>query len=67
MVRVLMMLMLAGVLAGCSSVRDSRYLGQIFDPLCAPDGSVVYVQFTDSKGEYNKLRASRENCPWNKK
>ena len=67
MVRVLIMLLLVGVLAGCSSARDSRYLGMIFDPVCAPDGSVVYVQYSDSKNEFNKLRANHENCAWSKK
>lgn len=67
MVRLLVALVVISVLAGCAAGRDSRGLSQIADPYCAPDGSVVYVQFTDSKGNFNKLRASRENCPWYKK
>ncbi len=53
-------------LAGCSQGRDSQKVGSVLDPLCAPDGSVVYVQYSDSKGEFNDLKASRANCAWNK-
>jgi len=56
------------VLAGCASGgRDSRSVGSIADPFCAPDGSVVYVQYADSQGNFNEMKASRENCSWNKK
>ena len=55
------------VLAGCTSEgRDTRSVGSVVDPLCAPDGSVVYVQYSDSKGQFNEMKASKDNCSWNK-
>jgi hypothetical protein len=67
------MLKYAAVLLGCvalascaSGGRDSRSVGSIADPLCAPDGSVVYVQYADSEGNFNEMTASRDNCSWNK-
>jgi len=37
------------------------------DPLCAPDGSVVFGQYSNTQGSFETAEASRENCPWNKK
>jgi len=41
--------------------------GSFFDPLCMPDGSVVYRQIPDDNGQYgDAYKGSRDNCPWNK-
>ena len=58
---------LAAVLvAGCAGGEDARSAGTFLDPWCAPDGSVVYTQYANSKGEFDGVKASRENCPWYK-
>lgn len=54
------------VLAGCAS-GESRQAGSFWNPPCAPDGSVVYTQFANTKGAYDGVKASLENCPWYKK
>ena len=53
------------VLSACGD-RQSRYVGNVNDPICAPDGSVVFVQYATAKGDFPTVRASRENCGWNK-
>lgn len=51
-------------LAACGG--NSRSAGgSIFDPVCAPDGSIVYVQYANSQGSFDGVQASRENCSWN--
>jgi len=52
--------------AGCAG-GDSRQAGTFLNPWCAPDGSVVYTQYSNSKGSYDGVKASPENCPWYKK
>ena len=54
-------------LAACGGGRETESLGGLFDPYCAEDGSVVQVGIANSKGNFEKLPASRENCPWYKK
>lgn len=54
------------VLAACAG-GDSRTAGSALNPLCAPDGSVVYTQYANSAGSFDGVKASTENCPWNKK
>ncbi len=55
------MIMAVGlVLSGCA---EGRRVGTIFDPYCAPDGSVVMYQFPNSQGNFEEPRASRDNCP----
>ncbi len=66
MLRVIGFSLALAALAGCAQDRDSRYVPGVFDPICAPDGSVVYVQYSSSTGSYDGAKASRENCPWNK-
>ena len=39
----------------------------LFDPVCAPDGSTVRIEYTNSKGDYNGIKTSFESCPWYKK
>ena len=51
-------------LAACGS-SGSRSAGSAMDPLCAPDGSVVYTQYANSAGSYDGVKASRDFCPWN--
>ena len=48
--------------AACSD-RKLRYVGNINDPLCAPDGSVVYVQYATDKGNF-PAHASRASRSW---
>jgi len=57
----------AVLLAGCASSGESRSAGTFLDPWCAPDGSVVYTQYANSKGEFDGVKASPEYCPWYKK
>jgi len=58
---------LAAVLvAGCAS-GESREAGTFLDPLCAPDGSVVYTQYANTKGSFDGVKASHDNCPWYQK
>lgn len=52
-------------LAACGG-GSSRSAGNFLNPLCAPDGSVVYTQYANSGGTYDGVKASHENCPWNK-
>ncbi len=52
------------VLAGCG---EANFVGNIGDPYCAPDGSVVYGIYPNSQGQYAPIRSNRENCPWHKK
>ena len=40
--------------------------GSFLDPLCMPDGSVVYYEYANQRGEYDEVTASKANCPWNK-
>ena len=42
-----------------------RQIGSVLDPFCAPDGSVVRLQFPNAQGSFDGAMASRENCPWN--
>jgi hypothetical protein len=59
---------LAAVLvAGCAGGEDARKAGTFLNPWCAPDGSVVYTQYSNSKGAFDGVKASPENCPWYKK
>ena len=41
--------------------------GSVFDPVCAPDGSVVRIEYANSQGSYTGIKASKENCLWYKK
>lgn len=54
------------VLAGCAS-GESRPAGSFLNPVCAPDGSVVYTQYANKEGSFDGVKASLENCPWYKK
>jgi hypothetical protein len=40
--------------------------GSVLDPLCMPDGSVVYYEYANRAGQYDEVTASKANCPWNK-
>ncbi len=40
-------------------------VGTIIDPFCAPDGSIVRLQYPNAQGSFDGAMASRENCPWN--
>jgi hypothetical protein len=48
--------------------RDHRQAAtSIFNPVCAPDGSVVRVEFANSSGNFDGITTSHEICPWYKK
>lgn len=51
------------VLSACGG--GSRTVGSFLDPVCAPDGSVVYTQYANTEGTFDGVKASRENCTWN--
>lgn len=53
------------VLAACSGGR-SEPGGSIFDPLCMPDGTVVFYEYPNKAGQYDEVTANKANCPWNK-
>lgn len=53
------------LLAACSGGRGEPG-GSIADPLCMPDGSVVYYEYPNKAGQYDEVTASKANCPWNK-
>ncbi len=62
--RMLAALVVALALYGCGG-GESRRVGTVLDPVCAPDGSVVRYQFANDQGSFEGVQASRENCPWN--
>lgn len=51
------------LLAGCAG-RDEPE-GSFLDPVCMPDGSVVFRQLPNDKDEFGQPRASKANCIWN--
>ncbi len=53
-------------LAACAQDRDTRNVGTLLDPLCMPDGSPVYSQYSNTEGNFETAVASKENCPWYK-
>lgn len=40
--------------------------GSFMDPLCMPDGSVVYYEYANKAGQYDEVTANKANCPWNR-
>ena len=53
------------LLAACSSGRSEQE-GSFLDPVCMPDGSVVYYQYAKADGSFDPAKGSKANCPWNK-
>ncbi len=51
---------------GGDTMGGPRQVGSVLDPFCAPDGSVVRLQYPNNQGSFEGAMASRENCPWNK-
>ena len=48
--------------------RDFRRAAtSLLDPVCAPDGSVVRIEFANSSGSFNGINTGHENCLWYKK
>ena len=62
----LSLIAVAFALVACS---DGRFEpgGSFFNPLCMPDGSVVYYEYPNKGGQYDEIKANTANCPWNKK
>jgi hypothetical protein len=52
------------LLAACNGRLEPDF--GFLDPVCMPDGSVVYAQMANAKDEYGQPRASKANCAWNK-
>ena len=58
------------LLAACSSSgTDGRMEpgSTLADPLCMPDGSVVFYEYANRAGAYDEVTASKANCPWNRR
>jgi hypothetical protein len=59
------------LLAACSGSGEKQMGraepgGSFLDPLCMPDGSVVFYEYANRAGQYDEVTASKANCPWNK-
>jgi hypothetical protein len=52
-------------LAACSGGRGQPG-GSFADPLCMPDGTVVFYEYPNKGGQYDEVTANKANCPWNK-
>ncbi len=71
--RILAILAVSLFLGACAQAMDEggdsmggpRRVGSVLDPFCAPDGSVVTLQYPNAQGSFDGAMASRENCPWN--
>jgi hypothetical protein len=53
------------LLVACSGGRNQPG-GSTFDPLCMPDGTVVFYEYPNKAGQYDEVTANKANCPWNK-
>ena len=67
--RIAMALLIVPLLGACKQPdREARLANTwLFGPMCAPDGSVVWVEFANSTGSYDGIETSAENCPWHEK
>jgi len=63
--RISMMMICGLLLAACGSGRTEPG-GSLLDPLCMPDGSVVFYEYANKAGQYDEVTASKANCAWNK-
>jgi hypothetical protein len=59
-------ILFAGVLMLSACGGRAEPNGSFLDPVCMPDGSVVYHQYPNGSGQYDATQASRANCPWNR-
>ena len=62
--------MMIALSVGACALQDRdhrRAATSIFNPVCAPDGSVVRIEFANSSGNFGGIDTSHENCPWYKK
>ena len=55
--RISMMMVCGLLLAACSGGR-SEPGGSLFDPLCMPDGSVVFYEYANKAGQYGPGKCS---------
>ena len=60
--KTLVIALFAVALYGCSG---GRPVGDLFDPACAADGSIVKYQLPNSQGSYEGATASKENASTN--
>ena len=63
--RYILFVLAAMTLVACGGGR-SEPQGSVLDPVCMPDGSVVYRQYPNTSGQYDATQASKANCPWNR-
>jgi hypothetical protein len=59
-------LLFAGLLTLAACGGRSEPQGSFLDPVCMPDGSVVYRQYPNQSGQFDATQASKANCPWNR-
>ena len=64
--RVLVASLLLLGLSACAGGRTEPG-GSVFDPLCMPDGSVVFYEYPNKAGQFDEVTANKQNCVWNKK
>lgn len=68
--RTFALLVAALALVACSSgertMGRAEPGGSVLDPLCMPDGSVVYYEYANRAGQYDEVTANKANCPWNR-
>lgn len=58
---------MAAALLGLAACGDRAEPGGSFaDPLCMPDGSVVWYEYKKKDGTFDETTAKKENCPWYK-
>ena len=59
-------LLLAACSGGSQQQGRAEPGGSFLDPLCMPDGSVVFYEYANRAGQYDEVTASKANCAWNK-
>jgi hypothetical protein len=66
---VLGIVLMAFAISGCATEDKPhrRSDTSVFDPVCAPDGSVVRIEYANQQGGYDGIKTGKEFCPWNKK
>ena len=67
--RIVMALLVVAALGACQQPdREARLANTwLLGPMCAPDGSIVWVEFANSTGDFDDIGTSDENCLWYEK
>ena len=60
---------LAACILALGACTDGRFEpgGSFLDPLCMPDGSVVFYEYPNKAGQFDEVKANKGNCVWNQK